>query len=492
MSHETTRFRRPRWTIGVAAAAAALAATSMLVLRPATPADAATSLRALAEARGRYFGTALTQSDLSISGEMSVATAQFDMVTPGNEMKWDTTQPSASTFNFGPGDRILSFGQTNGMRVRGHNLVWHSQLPSWVTSLPTSQVQAAMNNHITTEVTHYKGKIYAWDVINEPFEENGTLRQDVFYQAMGTDYLATALRTAHAADPAAKLYINDYNIEGVNAKSDGLYNLAKTMLQQGVPLNGIGLESHFIVGQVPSTMLTNMQRFADLGLDVAITELDDRIPTPASSANLQQQGTDYGTIVRNCLAVSHCPGISQWGVDDGHSWIPGTFPGYGAAMMYDANYQPKPAYNATVAALSAVPSSAPGSTGPSSASSSPVRPSSASPSSTGPTPTTGCAVSYTMSTWNTGFTADITIVNRGTTAINGWNLAFPLPSGQTITSGWNATYAPTSGTVTATNVSYNATIAPGASVSIGFQATHTGDTGKPSSFTLNGAACTTT
>ncbi len=351
MQKRTTPARRRvrRWAALATVVAAATVAAVLVAV--ALPAQAATALRGLAEAKGRYFGTALTQGDLGISGEMNVATAQFDMVTPGNEMKWDTTEPSNGSYNFGPGDQIVSFAQAHNMRVRGHNLVWHSQLPGWVSSLPLNQVQGVMESHITTEATHYKGKVYAWDVVNEPFNEDGSLRQDVFYQAMGSGYLADALRTAHAADPNAKLYLNDYNIEGVNAKSNALYALAQSLLSQGVPLQGIGLESHFIVGQVPSSMLSNMQRFANLGLDVAVTELDDRIQLPTTSASLQQQATDYGTVVTDCLQVARCVGVSQWGVDDGHSWIPGTFPGYGAATMYDANYQPKPAYNATVTAL---------------------------------------------------------------------------------------------------------------------------------------------
>jgi endo-1,4-beta-xylanase len=283
----------------------------------------------------------------------SIAGTQFDMVTPGNEMKWDTTEPSNGSYNFAPGDGIVSFAQAHGMRVRGHNLVWHSQLPGWVSALPLGQVQGAMEAHVTTEVTHYKGKIYAWDVVNEPFNEDGSYRQDVFYNAFGggEQYIADALKTAHAADPNAKLYLNDYNIEGENAKSNAMYALAQQLLAQGVPLGGIGLESHFIVGQVPSSMQANMARFAALGLDVAVTELDDRIPLPASSGNLQQQATDYANITKWCLAVSRCVGVSQWGVGDADSWIPGTFSGYGAATMYDNNYQPKPAYTSTLNAL---------------------------------------------------------------------------------------------------------------------------------------------
>ncbi len=335
------------------AAAAVLVGAPVIALTVAGPASAASTLRTAAEAQNRYFGTELTGSMPSNQTIASIAGTQFDMVTPGNEMKWDTTEPSNGNYNFSPGDGIVSFAQAHNMRVRGHNLVWHSQLPGWVSSLPTSQVKGAMENHITTEVTHYKGKIYAWDVVNEPFNEDGSYRQDVFYNAFGggEQYIADALRTAHAADPNAVLYVNDYNIEGENAKSNGMYTLAQQLLAQGVPLGGVGLESHFIVGQVPASMQANMARFAALGLDVAVTELDDRIPLPASSGNLQQQATDYANITKWCLSVSRCVGVSQWGVGDADSWIPGTFSGYGAATMYDNNYQPKPAYTSTLNAL---------------------------------------------------------------------------------------------------------------------------------------------
>ncbi|HEX3791596.1 MAG TPA: endo-1,4-beta-xylanase [Pseudonocardiaceae bacterium] len=332
---------------------AVTATAAVLGLVFAMPAGAAgTPLRQLAEAKGIYFGTALTQSNLSNSTLTSVAAAQFDMVTPGNEMKWDTTEPSNGSFNFGPGDAIVSFAQANNERVRGHNLVWHSQLPSWVTSLPLNQVQSAMETHITTEVNHYKGKVYSWDVVNEPFNDDGSLRQDVFYNAFGgSGYIADALRTARAADPNAKLYLNDYNIEGTGAKSNAMFSLVQSLKAQGVPIDGVGFESHFILGQVPSTMEANMARFAALGVDVAVTELDDRIQLPATSANLTQQASDYAAVVNDCLAVSRCVGVTQWGVGDADSWIPGAFSGFGAATMYDQNYQPKPAYTSTQSAL---------------------------------------------------------------------------------------------------------------------------------------------
>ena len=341
----------PRRLAGGAAVLITAAATvgALTVAGPA--AAAGSTLKAAAEAQGRYFGTEVTGSMPSNATIANLAGQQFDMVTPGNEMKWDTTEPSNGSYNFAPGDSIVSFAQAHGMRVRGHNLVWQNQLPSWVSNLPASQVQSAMENHITSEVSHYKGKIYAWDVVNEPFNGDGSFVSDAFYKAMGSGYIADALRTAHAADPNAKLYLNDYSIEGENAKSNAMYNLVSSLKAQGVPIDGVGFESHFILGQVPSDMLANMQRFAALGVDVAVTELDDRIQLPATSANLQQQATDYATVVKDCLAVSRCVGVSQWGVGDADSWIPGTFSGYGAATMYDSNYQPKPAYTAALTAL---------------------------------------------------------------------------------------------------------------------------------------------
>ena len=470
--------RRKLAAVTAVVASAALAGSLALV----KPAAAATSLKALAEAKGKYFGTALVVSNLSNSTLTTVANAQFDMMTPGNEMKWDTTEPSNGSYNFGPGDTLVNYAVAHSMRVRGHNLVWHSQLPGWVSSLPTNQVQAAMEAHITTEATHYKGQVYSWDVVNEPFNEDGSLRQDAFYNAMGSGYIADALRTAHAADPNAKLYLNDYNIEGENAKSNALYSLVQSLIAQGVPINGIGLESHFILGQVPSSMLANMQRFTALGLDVAVTELDDRITLPASSANLQQQAADYTTVINDCLAVTRCVGVSQWGVGDADSWIPGTFPGQGAATMYDQNYQPKPAYDAAVAALGGSSSSS---------SSTPTTPTIPSTSSSSSSPGGGaaCKVADVVNAWNTGLTESITITNTGSSAVNGWQLVFTLASGQTITNGWNASYSPGTGQVTATNASYDAAIPVGGSVNIGFQATHTGNTAAPGSFSLNGQPC---
>ena len=466
-----------RLAAAFAVVASAALAGSLALVRPA---DAASSLKQSAEAKSKYFGTALVQSNLNNSTLVGVATAP---------VRHDDARQRDEVGHHRALERELqlrSRRRPGGFRAGALDAGARAQpgvaQPAAVVgvSLPTNQVQGAMETHITTEATHYKGEVYSWDVVNEPFNEDGTLRADAFYNAMGTGYIADAIRTAHAADPNAKLYLNDYNIEGENAKSNAMYSLVQSLIAQGVPIDGVGLESHFILGQVPSTMLANMQRFAALGVDVAVTELDDRIQLPASSANLQQQATDYSTVVSDCLAVTRCVGVSQWGVGDADSWIPGTFSGFGAATMYDQNYQAKPAYTAALNAL--------GGTVSSSSSSTPTSPTSSS-SSPGGGGGAACKVTDAVNAWNTGLTENITVSNTGSSAVNGWSLVFTLASGQTTTSTWNATISPTSGQVTAKNMSYNAAIAPGGSVSFGFQANHTGNTAAPSAFSLNGQPC---
>lgn len=201
-----------------------------------------------------------------------------------------------------------------------------------------------MSRFFRDEVTHYKGKMYAWDVVNEIFEWNGQLRNNSIWNKHFNDsYVADAFRWAHAADPNAKLYINDYGVEDINSKSTALYNFVKKLKSQGVPIHGVGFQNHISLGEWPKTLQQNLERFAALGVEVAVTELDDKIKLPATQANLNQQGIDYGEVTKACAAVSKCVGVTVSGFTDKHSWIPNVSPGWGAACLFDEHYNPKPA-----------------------------------------------------------------------------------------------------------------------------------------------------
>ena len=200
-------------------------------------------------------------------------------------------------------------------------------------------------------MTHFKGKIYAWDVVNEVFEENGQLRNSLWSRNFGEGFIAEAFRTARSADPSAKLYINDYNVEGMNAKSDGLYNLVKKLKGQGVPIDGVGFQAHFMTSGVPGNLQANLQRFADLGVDVAITELDIRMQMPPTQAKREQQAKDYAHVFSVCEAVQRCVGVTVWGFTDKYSWVPSVFGGQGDACLWDTQYIAKPAVSAVENAL---------------------------------------------------------------------------------------------------------------------------------------------
>jgi len=244
--------------------------------------------------------------------------------------------------------------------VRGHNLVWHSQLPSWVntTNFPGTSVLPLMTNHIATEAGRFAGKVISWDVVNEPFNEDGSLRGDIFEQesvAAGkgpSGYIAMALGAARQADKNAKLYLNDFNIEGLGPKSDGMYALVKDLLEQHVPIDGVGFETHLgLKFGLPFMIQQNLQRFADLGLEVSITEMDARMILPASPGLLAQQASVYSQLMQDCIAVRRCVDFTVWEYTDKYSWIPGFFKGQGAADIYDQNFNPKPAAAALVDAL---------------------------------------------------------------------------------------------------------------------------------------------
>lgn len=344
-------------TLGLAAAGLTAEAHGQFGLT-ATPVAAETAhqqqtLRERADQLGFRMGTAVSEQHLNEQAYHDTAAAEFNSVTHENSLKWESIQPEQGEYSFDGADTVVEFAEANDQQVHGHTLVWHSQLPSWVEDggFGPEELLDVMDDHISTTVGRYEGRIDTWDVANEIIDDDANWRNSVFHEQWGEDFVAEALHMAHAADPAASLFINDYNIEGINAKSDVYYDLAADLLDQGAPLDGIGLQSHLIAGQVPNDMRQNIERFTDLGLEVMLTELDVRVPTPADETDLQQQAEDYREVFEICLDIPGCSGVTVWGVTDAYSWVPGNFEGEGAALPIDEDYDPKPAYWAIHEAL---------------------------------------------------------------------------------------------------------------------------------------------
>jgi len=330
-----------------------LLALSLTSSTHASPSSHAETLKAAARSTGRYFGAALGQPHLQNASDplfARTAAKQFSGATPENEMKWASTEPTQGTFTFADADVIVKFAKKHDFTLRCHNLVWHQQLGAYVSTLPVDQLKGAMLEHIKGVAGNFKGDCFAWDVINEPLNNDGTLSDTLWFNAMGEDYLEIALRAAREADPHAHLYINDFNIEGINAKSDGMLNITTELHKKGL-LDGVGFESHFILNELPPDIQANMERFAAVGLQVAVTELDIRMELPATQEDLANQATQYAQVIDACKSVEKCVGVTTWGITDIYSWIPGTFAGEGAALLFDDTYNMKPSFFSTIAAF---------------------------------------------------------------------------------------------------------------------------------------------
>jgi len=348
----------------------------LLTISAVAPAQ---TLRDAAAQRALPFGAAADSNEygqpnrLLIPQYASTLSSQYSMLEPENAMKWDVTEPNQGVFNFGPADNLVAFAQANNMVVRGHNLCWHQQFPGWLSSFAKSatsdQMAAALQNHINGVVAHYKGRVFAWDVVNEPFSDSSLplpdLRDSIWYDqpgigVSGTGYIEQALRWAHAADPDALLFVNEYGVEGPGTKFNAVYAMAKDFVSRGVPLHGIGFEMHLTEGTYPSSagLAQNIQMLHALGLQVHITEMDVRIPVNSSgiaaSSDLTSEAALYQRILTVCLQSPGCTAFQTWGFTDAYSWIPGTYAGFGAALPFDANYQPKPAVQSMLTALQTI------------------------------------------------------------------------------------------------------------------------------------------
>ncbi|QRV76498.1 endo-beta-1,4-xylanase [Ceratobasidium sp. AG-Ba] len=343
--------------LALSALALATAASSAVAI-PSAPKGLDTLAQKLKPAR--YIGVATESYNLlnaTAFGRQYASIAEsseFGIYTPENTLK-EVIEPQPGVFNFTQGDALFSIARKNKKKMRGHTLVWHSQLAPWVTAnnYTSPQLKAILKRHVQTVARHYAGQIYSWDVVNEVFNEDGTYRQSIWYNTFGEDFIEWSFRWAQEADPFSKKYINDYNFEAISPKTDAAVKLVKKLKAKGVPIHGIGAQAHLVAGTVSPTFGQNLQRFADLGVDVALTELDIRMELPVTAEKLAQQAADYTTSVNACLGVKRCVGITIWQFTDALSWIPGVFPAEGAALPWDENLKTKPAYDAMRKALGA-------------------------------------------------------------------------------------------------------------------------------------------
>jgi endo-1,4-beta-xylanase len=282
----------------------------------------------------------------------------FASVTPENEMKMAVVQPERGRFDFEQADRIVDWAVEHGKRVRGHTLIWHNQNPPWLEQGDVSREEllAIMREHITTVMRHFRGRVGEWDVVNEAVDDDtGGLRDSVWRRGIGPDYVQQAFRFAREADPDAVLTYNDYGAEGRGTKRDGVLRLVRRLQADGAPIDAIGLQAH-----VPTDPIPGFEETLDLlratGLRVRITEADVRVPVgegdvPTGGQDaLDAQAARYAQLAEGCAALG-CDSFTVWGVDDKDSWVPGAYPGTGAATPFDGDLRPKPAAAALRRAL---------------------------------------------------------------------------------------------------------------------------------------------
>jgi endo-1,4-beta-xylanase len=293
-----------------------------------------------------YFpiGVAVSAQDIKDTGEAKLIIREFNSLTPENAMKMGPIHPEENRYNWKDADAIVAFAQANGLRVRGHNLCWHEQTPNWLFKgedgkLVTKGVLLKrLKDHITTVVNRYKGKVYAWDVVNEAIDDDSTkfLRNSLWYQICGEDFIAKAFEYAHAADPKAILFYNDYNTERPE-KRERVYRLLKKLVDAGIPINAVGIQAHWSIYEpAQQDLIATIKKFSSLGLKVQVTELDISIYpwekskralmpgesdayTPELEKKQDEKYAEVFKVFRDYKSV--ISGVTFWNISDKNTWL---------------------------------------------------------------------------------------------------------------------------------------------------------------------------
>jgi endo-1,4-beta-xylanase len=321
------------------------------------------SLRQMAIGSGILVGAAVRPGQLSEPAYAATLAREFNMLEPEDALKWEVVHPAPQTFDFSQADQIVDFANRHGMKVRGHTLVWHRQNPKWLTDgkFTSTELAEILQQHIKTVVGHYRGQIFAWDVVNEAFDEihPGELRSTIWRDQPGIgppqssySYIERCLRWTHEADPQALLFYNEAEAETINAKSDAIYAMVRDFRQRDVPIDGVGFQMHIANLRADvASISANINRFTALGMQVQITEMDVALPVDANgkarAEDLQRQADLYRAIATACVSHPGCTAIQTWGFTDKYSWIGShSKQTQGAALLFDRNYRAKPAYEA--------------------------------------------------------------------------------------------------------------------------------------------------
>lgn len=323
----------------------------------ALPQDSGPTLRRLAEQNGLMIGTSTAPSVFQNPNYTTITARESNIVAVENAMKWEVIHPQANRYDFKDGDATVDYALANGMQVYAHVLVWDLQQPEWLLKGQHTRDEwiGILCRHIKTVVGHYKGHIYAWDVVNEPFQNSGELRDTHWLRVIGPEYIAMAFYWARQADPEALLVLNEHFAEGLNEKSDAVYSLAQGLLRRGVPLDAVGLQMHVWLYGPPTAadLEANMRRLMDLGLYVHITEMDVRtqLSHDPLSKELAEQAEVYRQTVSACRRVPACTVFITWGLTDSYNWISSYTGVEDYPVLFDRDFQPKPAYFAVLEAL---------------------------------------------------------------------------------------------------------------------------------------------
>ncbi len=296
---------------------------------------------------------------------------QFNVATPENIMKAEVIHPQWDTYNFDLADKMIEYGKKNDIKINGHTLIWHSQLPAFARRIKdVDSFKTFFSNHINTVAGRYSGKIFSWDVVNEALNEDGTMRKSIFLDKLGDNSVTEAFRLAQAASPNTELYYNDYNNEQP-AKRAGCIEIIKKVQAAGVRIDGVGIQGHWHVGKIPlQDIEASILQYSALGLKVMFTELDiEVLPRNFQGADVsqrmkedpslnpyvnglpdsvqQQLAKDYAALFN--LFLKHKDKVTRvtfWGVNDGQSWLNG-WPVRGRTnhpLLFDREFKPKPAF----------------------------------------------------------------------------------------------------------------------------------------------------